>query len=168
MQKQHILNIFIVLAISLFVISCEKSPEKEKINGKLTSFTNCKSFKNFYASDSVASNYSCAEFTYVNNTLSITHINAGFNCCPGSLDADISFANDTITISEYETESACDCNCLYDLEFEIYNLETSVYHIVFDEPYIVSQNEELNFNISLIDSVQGSFCVERSHYPWGL
>ncbi len=168
MTKQSILNIFLLFTLLMFVFSCEKSPDKEKVYGKLTSFTDCKNFKNFYATDSVSSNYSCAEYSYVNNTLSITHVNAGFNCCPGSFDADFAFENDSINISEYETGSACDCECLYDLDFEIYNLEASTYRIVFIEPYVGLSNEELSFTVNLTDSAQGSFCVERVHYPWGL
>ncbi len=168
MNRQIFLIIVLVFGVFSFFVSCEKSTEEGNIDGKLTSFTDCKEFKNFYATDSVSNNMSCVDYAFSNSVLSLSHVNAGFNCCPVTIGADIIFNENTITVSEYETSNDCDCNCLYDLEIEITNIELGMYDFIFVEPYINILGEELIFTINLADSAQGSFCVERLNYPWGI
>jgi hypothetical protein len=100
------------------------------------------------------------------HTLSIRHVNAAFNCCPGEITADISFVNDTITIVERESGPACHCLCLYDLEYRFENLEAGTYAIVFIEPYRNEADEPLRATIDLSASPSDTFCVERTTYPW--
>ena len=99
--------------------------------------------------------------------LASTHVNAAFNCCPGDITADIRIQNDTITIVEHESQSMCDCSCLYTLRFEIRNLEPGAYTIRFVEPYAVPGDEPLHFAADLAALPQGIVCAYRRHYPWG-
>jgi len=168
MNKQVLyISIFTFLIFSLFV-SCEKEHSDTNPSGRLTSYTDCKDNKNFYATDSISSSMSCVEYVFNNGVLSLTHVNAGFNCCPETIGADITFSENVITINEYETKHDCDCNCLYDIDIEIDNLESSTYDFIFVEPYISFLGEELIFTVNLADSTHGVFCVERVNYPWGI
>jgi len=101
------------------------------------------------------------------NTLTITHINAGFNCCPDSLYCKISKNIDTIIIQEFEKIPQCNCNCLYDLDIEINGVESKKYQIKFVEPYVGEQGK-LEFEIDLKNNEIGSYCVTRKQYPWGI
>ena len=136
--------------------------------GVLISHTDCHSEANAAAAYEVPTDMSCVDWRYSNdNVLRLKHINAGFNCCPGDITADIAIRNDTILIVEHEEQSMCDCSCLYDLVFEIRNLETSRYTIRIVEPYVQPGDERLEFSVDLVDLPAGMRCAYRSHYPWG-
>jgi hypothetical protein len=117
----------------------------------------------------VPGDMSCAEWDYsgAENVLRLAHVNAAFNCCPGEIAADIRMANDTITIVEHESQSMCDCSCLYTLRFEIRNLEPGTYAVRFVEPYAQPGDELLEFSVDLAALPMGMFCAFREHYPWG-
>jgi hypothetical protein len=134
--------------------------------GLLVSHTDCHSHANAAASYDIPGDMSCADWQYSYGILRLKHINAAFNCCPGDITADISIANDTITIVEREEQSMCDCSCLYDLEFEIGNLEPRAYAIRIVEPYVQPGDERLEFTADLAALPAGVFCAYRSHYPW--
>ena len=99
--------------------------------------------------------------------LTLQHINAGFNCCPGDIIVDITINDNIIEIAEMESQSACDCTCLYDLNIEVHYLNPGDYTIQFDEPYLPPGDEPLVFVLDLNGPASGSFCLPRSGYPWG-
>lgn len=99
-------------------------------------------------------------------TLTVNHINAGFNCCPIQFYFDIDITNGVITVTESEEEMGCDCNCLFDITYDIYEIPKGEYTIIFNEPYVSSEDEPLTADIDLTQPGSGSFCVTRTHYPW--
>jgi hypothetical protein len=111
---------------------------------------------------------SCVDWEYsAGGILSLKHVNAAFNCCPGRITADVSVSNDTVTIVEREEQSICDCSCLYDLDFEIRNLvPAGVRTIRIVEPYARPGDERLDFTVDLTALPSGVTCVYRGHYPW--
>ncbi len=121
------------------------------------------------AKPGVPGDMSCADWTYwaLGRVLVLDHINAAFNCCPGEITAEISIANDTITIFEREEQSMCDCSCLYTMRFEIRNLEPRAYTIRFVEPYAPPGDERLEFAVDLAAVPRGMACAYRPQYPWG-
>jgi len=140
------------------------------MSGYLIEYTGCKSFDGAALSDPIPSNQSCIEYAYDGDgTLSFTHVNAGFNCCPTYLAADFDFDGNTITITESENleGGGCYCLCLFDLEYEIVNLPPGEYNIVIEVPYLPSGDQPLEFIINLTAAGSGTFCVERTGYPWG-
>lgn len=166
----NIVKILLSLLL-IFIISCDNNEDKSTtliLEGNLTSFTTCKFLKSHNSIDTVSINQSCVVYTYSNEILYLTHVNAGFNCCPGAISSDFIFDNNTITIFEYENEALCNCNCLYDLEMEISGLNIDTYNFIFNEPYWNNINGSLEFSINLNDSLSGSICVTRNTYPWGL
>lgn len=164
MKKQS--KLILLTVFCLFAcISCEKNLNGKRLNGKLISNTDCKSFLKSSFPDSV----SCIEYAWdeTNNTLNINHINAGFNCCPKSLYCKVSLNNDTILIQEFEKEALCNCICLYDLTIEINDLTAKKYTLHVIEPYAQGL-DPLCFDINLSAKKTGSYSVIRKQYPWGL
>lgn len=151
-------------------ISCTSEKGAESSTdpvGKLTNHTDCKNGVEILKND-IQNNQSCIEYNYNDNTLSIIHFNAGFNCCPGRLSADIKIRDNIITIIENEEGASCECNCLYDLDFEIRNLKKGIYKIVFIEPYWKYEHNKISFEIDLNKVTNNTYCVERLFYPWNI
>ncbi|UCG51377.1 MAG: hypothetical protein JSW58_14490 [Candidatus Latescibacterota bacterium] len=136
-------------------------------NGRLVGATGCKSLGKRSAIEATPSNQDCIDYVFNDGVMLLTHINAGFNCCP-VIGADITIVGNVITITETEIEGLCDCLCLFDLDYEIRNLPPGEYEIVVIEPYLQEGDDPLEFTAELFAAPSGSFCVERDHYPWGL
>ncbi len=166
-MKKHI-SIYLSALIVLALSSCS---DNQPVAAGLLGVTECKSFDKSanLNTETDSDSVSCIEYEYdnVNKILRLKHINAGFNCCPGEITADIYFKSDTLIIEEFESESLCDCNCLYDLEFEVGNLPGKVFIIKMVESYI-GDNEKIEKTIDLNISQSGKFCVTREYYPWGM
>jgi hypothetical protein len=137
--------------------------------GVLLQYNGCKQFL-----DSIQDNglvpgpqNDCIEYQYNGNgTLTLRHINAGFNCCPGEITATIEFDNTVITITEREREQGCRCLCLFDLDYEIDNLAPGQYTIRVIEPYVSSNDQALEFTVNFTSTPSGNICLTRNNYPW--
>ena len=166
-MKRRIYLFVIGLFSGLFIFSCEK--ENQSVTGIIISDSGCKTAKSVSYSVPVPDSLSCINYFYEKSSskIFIKHINAGFNCCPGKLYCVVNMSGDTIIIKEYEQSSMCDCNCLYDLEMEITGVSSKLYQVKFIEPYSGNQ-EKIIFEMDLLNNPQGSFCVIRKQYPWGL
>lgn len=55
-----------------------------------------------------------------------------FNCCPGQILSNVRASKDTVYINSYEAESACGCDCLYDVTTRVENLKGKRYIFVVD------------------------------------
>ncbi|MFH1279217.1 MAG: hypothetical protein ABIK65_12660 [Candidatus Eisenbacteria bacterium] len=110
------------------------------------------------------------EWSYMDGTLSLTHVNSGGNCCPDSLTAEVEVSGDTIYVREGEvlTEGGCRCLCLYDRVYEIKNLSAKAYSVQFEELYLTEGESPLAFDADLAASPAGSHSVTRENYPWGV
>lgn len=157
-----------ILFLSAFALSsCSEDEDSNKVSGSVTYNSNCKSFtKNTYE---ISNDESCVEFTFNESEMivELVHTNAGFNCCPGDIFVEISQTGDSIIISEHSTESLCDCNCLYDVNILLENIKAETYQVVFIEP-MVPNNESISFTMDLSEHSNGSYCVSRTDYPWGI
>ena len=130
---------------------------------ELTHMSECKQFDR----DTTPPNQDCLQWYFDGVNLYLRHINAGFNCCP---DMAFAFAveDNMITIQEIQLAGYCDCECLYDLNFTIYNLQPSEYTLLVDEPYYREGYDLLQFTVDLALEPTGMFCVFRDYYPWGI
>jgi hypothetical protein len=160
------------LIIGILAVSCDyenESEQQQDIHGQLTGHSECKSSMALRNTEETADSLSCVEYSYdaASNRLTLHHINAGFNCCPGNLSCAVTMRNDTILIAESEEHYLCDCDCLYDLDIEVNGVENRKYLIKFSEPYLGDQ-EPLIFEADLPASAAGSYCVVRFQYPWGV
>jgi hypothetical protein len=138
--------------------------------GRLVSRTDCKGAISTASGAAVAptSSQECVEYDYDGRSLlRLKHVNAGFNCCPGTISADIDVSARTVRIEEKESSSLCDCSCLYDLSYEIAALPPGTYRLSVIGPYQPDTDPPLSFDVDLGRAASGSFCVERTRYPWG-
>ena len=164
--------ILATLITGLFIFSCEKLDNSDDLSltGQLTSDSGCKNgIKSASGNDGTSDSISCINYTFesLNNKLAITHINAGFNCCPESLYYKVTLKNNTIIVQEFEKSTQCKCNCLYDLKIEIAGVRAKKYQVKIVEPYAGTQ-AKLIFGIDLTNETEGSFCVSRNQYPWNM
>jgi hypothetical protein len=160
----------LVSALPFLSGSCANSPGPGSA-GRLVGRTDCKSFgaiSSGAAATVPTSDRECVEYDYDGRSvLRLKHINAAFNCCPGTISADFLVEGGEIRIKEKETSSLCDCDCLYDLDYEFVGLARGVYTISVVGPYQPEGDPPLEFLVDLAGSSSGSFCVERTRYPWG-
>ncbi len=136
-------------------------------SGNLTGMSSCKVLYRTPVSDDSLWYRDCIEYHYDGEgTLTLRHINAGFNCCP-EIAAAISIESGVITIEDIELSGDCDCLCLFDLDYEIVNIEPGQYFLMVIEPYVNELDDPLEFDVDLSSATDGVFCVYRYHYPWG-
>jgi hypothetical protein len=163
----------IMLILALILGSCDENAVTPEIqpSGILTDYEGCKTFM---TSSSLQTEFyinteECIEYDYDGESvLILKHINAGFNCCPGKIDTTISVTENKIVIEDKEEEQGCFCQCLFDLRYEIVDLDPGEYTIAVSGPYIEDTDERLLFNLRLFGPSSGTFCVDRTHYPWGV
>jgi len=173
--KRTLLGILCVtVCMGLVTISgCKKSAEAQLIPaGALLETTDCKEFLANTSGqlDEFAPGQEddCIEYQYNGaNTLILRHINAGFNCCPGEITAEIDFNNSLITITEREEKQDCRCLCLFDLDYEVINLAPGVYTLRIIEPYVEGGDQVLEVTLELLSATSDSHCLQRNYYPWG-
>jgi hypothetical protein len=140
--------------------------------GNLLDYFGCKPSQ-AQTTDTISSDQDCMECQYDGTSiLQLQHINAGFNCCPSNLTADIIIEDNFISITEYEhfdDYGPCNCLCLFDVDYQIDNLSPGEYTIKVTELYLEDGDEPLEFTVDLpAFPYSGSYCVTRDHYPWGI
>ncbi|MEA1875676.1 MAG: hypothetical protein U9N86_02315 [Bacteroidota bacterium] len=160
-----------ILVFFVLLYGCTKDQPRDWPNPavSLEEVGGCKDFRPKAESD-YPNNTACLLFDYDGDSiLTLTHINAGFNCCPEEFFVNVDFRNDTIFILESERDGLCDCDCLYDLHFTIQPIPPGIYFISVDEPYVrQAEDPKLEDQVDLTKAGSGAFCVSRSHYPWGI
>ena len=141
--------------------------EQLELSGELVGNSDCKSELKS-ASTTTSDSLSCVEYSFdeANHKLNLTHINAGFNCCPGDLNVQASLSGDTIIVEEFESSASCHCNCLYDLDIEVGGVVAKSYLIKFIEPY--ADGDEILFEVNFAGNNSGEFCITRKYYPWAV
>jgi hypothetical protein len=155
------------LVFPFMITSCEKeSPAVwSDLQVVLDQNEGCKQFG--VKTDSYTSTQECIKYSYTDSVLRITHINAGFNCCPEEIVIDTNYQSDTLRIDESEVNAFCDCNCLYDINYSISPVpEASFMLVVKGALGLRDGDQPLEIQIDLSEETSGEFCVSRSGYPW--
>ncbi len=108
------------------------------------------------------------EYSYNENTktLSFKHINAAFNSC-AAISAKAQVVENKIFIHETEHKNICQTLSLFDLHYELTNLERDIYIISVKEPYINLSGKKIRFKIDLNQKSKGQLIIKRNIYPWG-
>jgi len=151
-----------ILLVLLAFGACNSDDESGQM-AALVSHTDCKAS----AAAGAAAARDCVQYQFNGlGTLNLKHVNAGFNCCPGDLTAEITILDSVISIREMEKEAGCHCLCLYDLTYQVLNLPSGVYTIRFVEPYVPDADPKLEVTVNIATQPIGEFCVDRSVYPW--
>jgi len=171
--KITILLLFSVF--SIFFSSCEKDKttsvpnQNESPAGALIQTSVCKNELAKAPADTISSDYDCILYQYDGiSTLTLQHINTGFNCCPDTIMADIDIEENQIHIVEKEGMGLCNCLCLFDLTYKITDVQSETYHITLSQMYLADQDSSFNVTIDLKQSASGRYCLYRQNYPWGL
>ncbi len=176
MKRKSVSSIFAVLLAGalLFVLETCHSSSGGSASGELVGRTDCKSSLSPAAPGGAAkpvtaAGRECVTYEYDGlGVLTLKHVDAGFNCCPGTISADFTISSTEIRIRETESSSLCDCECLFDLDYEFVNIRPGTYTIAITGPYQVEGDAPLEFTVELTRALSGSFCVERTHYPWSI
>ncbi|MBE0645741.1 MAG: hypothetical protein IH600_16800 [Bacteroidetes bacterium] len=166
-------NVFAaVLMICLACIGCEQEESDPIVTdpviaGNLVSVEGCKSGFTKSAADR---NIGCMKFQYdaASRKLTLTHVNAGFNCCPEEINAEVTVEKGVIRIVESERGPNCRCNCLFDLNILVENVPAGMFTVVVDEPLRNEKDIPIEFTIDLSKESEGEHCVPRNFYPWGV
>ncbi len=172
MYRKGIILCFLVVIICFIVGTggCKKNEEIQvDPTGVLLQYDGCKQFQgnSNMSQVLVASTNDCLQYQYDGqSTLTLKHVNAGFNCCPGEITAEIEFNRNLITITESEQEQGCRCLCLFDLDYKVINLSPGRYTIRVTEPYVDEHDQVLECTLELFSATSGSYCLERNDYPW--
>ncbi|MCP4215394.1 MAG: hypothetical protein GY765_12100 [bacterium] len=170
-KKSLIVFLCLTVLIVLGVTGCKKSSESTQDPiAAFLGYEGCKNSGGISANPTLKGteiHSDCIEYVYDGQgTLTLSHINSGFNCCPGEIYGDIQIDGNTITVTETESENGCHCLCLFDLNYEILNLEPWEYTIRVVEPYRNDGDAVLETTINLDSAASGSFCLDRDYYPW--
>ncbi len=164
-----LLSATLAAALSVIAGGCLFSPERAP-DGRLTGYVGCKDFLPSASDGQDAApgpGWECLEYDCDGKgTLRLKHVNAGFNCCPGTISAEIVISEGEIRIREDESSALCDCNCLFDLDYAFSHLAPASTRISVSGPYLREGDPPLDFVIDLSGPGSGAFCVERTHYPW--
>lgn len=136
--------------------------------GSLVSWFGCKGWTKDTPPDSATSDQDCIYWEYDGQSvLQLLHVNAGANCCPDDIVAEITIVGSEINIEEAEVLSnPCYCLCLFDVNYEIVGLSPREYTITILGLCLGSM-DPLQVTIDLATNPSGYFCVERTEYPWG-
>lgn len=159
-----------VFSLSLFVTGCDDAEQappaaQPQPTGSLVRVEGCKS-----TLTGTTAGTACLRYTYdpATKKLSLTHVNAGFNCCPEQIHAAVTVTDGTIRIVESETGPNCRCNCLYDLDIVVESIRPQAYTVMVDEPLLDAREVKMEFPIDLSSETMGEHCVPRNMYPWGM
>ncbi len=132
--------------------------------------SNCKNFALGFETDSYPQDQDCIAYNYGSDSiLHINHINAGFNCCPDELLANMEFENGIITVTEDESliNGGCYCLCLFNFDYDIKRLPPGIYTLKVNGMCLGGQ-EPHEFIIDLTTvPASGENCLTRTQYPWG-
>ena len=183
-DRYQLIGGLLVLSLLLLLAGCssdEQSPTGSEPEGQQNQpldltvtgdLGSCKSFASAALGDVTPNDQDCVEYEYTaDGVLHVTRINAGFNCCPDGFEADITVDNGNIRVVETDILSMpCTCLCLFDFAYSIDSLPPGVYEIQIVEIWgagtYYPEDAPLTFTVDLTEPTSGSFCVERTHYPW--
>jgi len=162
-------RLFAFFVLLLYFSACTDSGIQESKQSIKIKTSDCKQFSRTSSADSSNPELDCIKYTYdpATKILQIKHINAAFNCCPDKISADAIVDSGLIRIEEKEKLlNPCKCNCLYDLDYEVKNVDAHIYILEVIEPYLGSPDEVLRFEVDFSKVTSGELCKKRTLYPW--
>lgn len=174
------LKVILLLTASLmFLLSCSDISDTTKCPtgvdpfadypyGSLRSHTGCKSISGKIQTE-ISDSDECITYQYFpdDEILYIAHKNTAFNCDPGKITAKVSIVDKTISIEEKQEKNGAKCNCLYDVDYDLRNIEEDIYLVSINGPIIDGVNiPSLSFYIDLKSSHYQTLCTPRGFYPW--
>lgn len=166
-MKTRLITLLASLLITVVTSALERVPPPTQLSCIVKNSSGCNVKKPVSENTIVADSLSCIYYSYNDSTqvLTLSHINAGFNCCMKQIICTATIFYDEFNLIETEKGKICKCNCLYSFDVDLYEVEAKKYKLKIIEPLVGNQTE-LNFELDLIKNKKGSFCVDRKKYPW--
>lgn len=161
MVAQYYVNI-----ISCFPPDCSTPQPTAPPSYRLINVEGCLEITDSIEDSDITTKEECLRYNYneADQILLLNHIHAGFNCCVYPT-GDINIEGNTIKIIESFTgDDICDCECLFNLDYEVINLVPGVYTFTVNNVYNLP--EELTFTVDLSSENEGVYCITRDQYPW--
>ncbi len=119
--------------------------------------------------DNYPSTQECYGYSYVNGNLTITHGNAALNCCVKNVvpTFEVVGSEITITLAEDPDYTPCDCNCLFNVDYQFDMLPVGDYTVTVVGPNVPMGDPPLTQLLNLAMTPIGQVCADRSAMPWG-
>jgi len=157
MKTKKVLITLIALFFLIGGAGCNRENANESIKIEDFSFVGCKEIVTNFTK-SAESEESIEYRAVAGGYLYIKHVNAVFNCCPGTIKADVSMEGNIINVVETETNPQCKCICGYDLVFKIGPLSNNKeYTLIFSN----NKHEFVKFTIEYNSSLVGKVVIDR-------
>jgi hypothetical protein len=139
----------------------------DQASGSMVGHSECKPYIPAGSKIDHLSNEDCIDYSFSAGVLSFRHVNGAFNCCPASIGGAVYVGEDLIVVVESETYDPypCPCLCLFDVDYQIVNLPPGQYTVRI-EGLNLPESQYLETVVDLITTPAGSYCVERTTYPW--
>lgn len=90
------------------------------------------------------------------NNLSVTFVNAVFNCCPGEIGSNATIENGILKVYFNESMHMCNCVCPYDLECVIDGMQNRKYKI---EVYAGGDTPDAEFSFTFSERLDMTFDI---------
>ncbi len=163
-------NIIVLLSSVLILHGCLKINTDGVITSVVVNTSECKgsaagAFYVLKSQDSGKNSGVLYNYNPEEEELSITHLNAGINCCREAIITRSIISKDTLIITEGERGEGCKCLCLVDIDFIVKGVKAGSYILKIEEPYSGEQ-AKIIFPLNLNQNPYGTFFVQRSSYPW--
>ena len=161
---------YILFIFMLIFIGCKEESTTPKASEgqslKILKHSDCGGFQ---ADTETDDGQTCIQYEYDgSDILLISHLNAGFNCCPDDFNKiSLDVHGNTITLDESEVDGDCDCECLFDINFKLTGIQPGTYHFIVNEA-LSPKGDALSFDMDLSTKAADIYCVERLFYPWNL
>jgi len=166
-QSRNYRDQLLFACMIIVFLGCCSPYEKQETSSDIFVHLTYGDCKEFSAEQSVAvAHQDCVEVFAGLNEVRIKHVNAAFNCCPGTINAYVRLENQVILVHESETEAGCDCQCLYDLNYSLQGLKPGTYSLVVVGPYTQDNDRNLECEINLPQDTTAHNCLDRHYSPW--
>ena len=157
----------LAVVIGLLVLACGSSTgSRSEADNVIVQRSDCGGYIHARQGKIASEDETCIEWNYsVDGVFSFTHYNAGFNCCT-DVTAQFNLEANVITVQVAESGDWCHCLCLFDIDYVLGEIPAGIYTLNIQEPYLPEGDAPLVFVIELDGESSGSFCVDRTRYPW--
>lgn len=85
------------------------------------------------------------------------------------IDGNIAVIGDTILIEEIEYLGSIQCDCLFDVDYQLMNVSSGLYTVKVIHLEVLRPEDRIQiFQIDLDSQASGSYCETRTYPPWGI
>lgn len=166
--SKDIVRLCAIIAVAAIVSGCDSDPPPGNVqyvhSSAVLAAPECGETTAAGALGQVVLLPECIQWSYEDSLLSLTHLQAVYNCCLDSIEVEMAVGEQTILIveSEYpEGGQGCRCTCRYDLEYQMVIVSAGSYvlHLRSNSQYEGLQ-ELFEISLDLVATPSGTFCLD--------